>query len=486
MKLKLPCLKVLLVLCCALPLHCFSQDTLSTAQKLLAFPDKVFSAIAEKEQKLSSLLDKKTEKYLAKLQRQESKLKRTLLQKDSLLAKELFPDVKQPYAYIKQKAGELGALSSVYSGRLDSLTTALQFLQKPQLANLSKPAEVEKTLKGLQDLQGKLNATEAIKKQLQERRALLQEHFERLGMVRELKAYKKQVFYYQTQLEEYRQLINDPSKWEAKLLEVVQKLPQFQAFFARNSQLAQLFQLPGAGGSAGAGGAAASLAGLQTRASVQQAIQERFGSGAEVSSMLQERVQGAQSQLSELKDKAQKYTTGSFGSSTEELSMPEGFKPNNQKSKSFLKRLELGTNFQSQRARNYFPVTSDVGLSLGYKINDKSVVGVGASYKVGWGRGWDHIAISHQGVGLRSYVDWKLKGSIYLSGGYEQNYRSAFNSTQALKDYSAWQGSGLLGLTKKYKAGKLKGTMQLLWDFLSYQQVPRTQTILWRVGYNLK
>jgi len=42
-------------------------------------------------------------------------------------------------------------------------------------------------------------------------------------------------------------------------------------------------------------------------------------------------------------------------------------------------------------------------------------------------------------------------------------------------------------LSKKYQVSKnLKGEMKLLWDFLSYQQVPRTQTILFRIGYSLK
>jgi len=42
----------------------------------------------------------------------------------------------------------------------------------------------------------------------------------------------------------------------------------------------------------------------------------------------------------------------------------------------------------------------------------------------------------------------------------------------------------LIGVTKQYRiSSKLKGNVQLLWDFLSYQQVPRTQPLLFRVGY---
>jgi hypothetical protein len=142
---------------------------------------------------------------------------------------------------------------------------------------------------------------------------------------------------------------------------------------------------------------------------------------------------------------------------------------------------------QSQKSRNYFPVTSDLGLSLGYKLNDKSIIGIGAGYKLGWGRDIRHINITHQGVGLRSFLDWKIKGSFWLSGGYEMNYRSEFRSIEELKGLSAWQQSGLIGVSKvismKTKFFK-KTKMQLMWDFLSYQQKPQTSAILFRIGYN--
>ena len=43
------------------------------------------------------------------------------------------------------------------------------------------------------------------------------------------------------------------------------------------------------------------------------------------------------------------------------------------------------------------------------------------------------VYITHQGIGLRSYVDWQLKKQFYLSGGYEMNYNAAFKNIQQLK-----------------------------------------------------
>ncbi|MFI5131079.1 MAG: hypothetical protein ACHQFX_13850, partial [Chitinophagales bacterium] len=115
-----------------------------------------------------------------------------------------------------------------------------------------------------------------------------------------------------------------------------------------------------------------------------------------------------------------------------------------------------------------------------------SIIGVGVSYKLGWGQNWNHISFTNEGVGLRTYVDWRIKGGLWISGGYEQNYKRAFSESYLLRFNNAWQQSGLLGLSKvvplKTKFFK-KTKMQLLWDFLSYQQVPRSQSLVVRIGY---
>ena len=66
------------------------------------------------------------------------------------------------------------------------------------------------------------------------------------------------------------------------------------------------------------------------------------------------------------------------------------------------------------------------------------------------------------------------------------NYRTTFNSIAQLQDLNAWSQSGLIGLSKvvdvKSKFFK-KTKLQLLWDFMSYQQIPRTQPVIFRIGY---
>jgi hypothetical protein len=255
----------------------------------------------------------------------------------------------------------------------------------------------------------------------------------------------------------------------------------------KNSQLASLFRMPG---NPSDPSYIASLAGLQTRAQVNGLIQQQLAAGGPgAQQQFQQNIQAAQSQLQQLKSKTLK--AGGNNSNDE---APD-FKPNGQKTKGFLQRLEYGTNVQTQKASNFFPVTTDLGLSVGYKLNDKSVIGIGASYKMGWGRGWNHMRLTSEGMGLRSFIDWKIKGNFFLTGGYEQNYKPYLQNVLipsppaggGSRMGTAWQRSGLIGLSKiiavKTKFFK-KTKLQLLFDLLSQQQVPRTQLLLFRVGYN--
>ena len=167
------------------------------------------------------------------------------------------------------------------------------------------------------------------------------------------------------------------------------------------------------------------------------------------------------------------------------MDMPD-FKPNNQKTKTFWRRVEYGTNFQTVHNSYYFPTTSDFGLFVGYKLNDHGTLGIGASYKLGWGNGIKHVAFSSQGIGIRSFIDIQLKGSFYASGGFEYNYAKPFSSYQQLRQITDWTKSGLLGISKvvSLKSRVFKKTkVNLMWDFLSYRQVPRTQAVLFRIGY---
>lgn len=469
-----------IVLCLAFCLSVVAQGQTSLDSILRKVdPQKWAATIGQKAGSLKEKIISKSTKTLNRLQRQEEKLCRKMLKsKDSLAAKTALVDIKAKYGGMREKLNSPAILTTggQYISKLDSLTTTLKFLDQNGAGGKVKEA-LQKT-KALQD---KFKQAEEIQKFIKARKQQLKEQLEKLGMVKQLKKFNKEVYYYSAQIKEYRELLKDSKKLERKALKLLSKTKLFKDFFRRNSQFASLFRIPGDPNDPSS---QASLAGLQTRAQINNLIQQQIAAGGSgASAQVSQNIQDAQVHLTQLKDKVLK--AGGGGSGDE---LPD-FKPNNQKTKGFWKRLELGANVQTQKATNFFPVTSDIGVSLGYKLNDKSIMGIGASYKMGWGTGWRDLTISHQGLGLRSYVDVKLKGSFWMSGGYEQNYRAGFNSITQLQDMNAWQQSGLIGISKvvSLKTRLFKKTkLQILWDFLSSQQLPQTQSIIFRISYNVK
>jgi len=292
-------------------------------------------------------------------------------------------------------------------------------------------------------LQSQFQKSEEIKKFLKERKQYLKDQLGKLGFGKELKKLNKEAYYYSAQVQEYKQFLKDHKKAEKKGIELLSKTQLFKDFMGKNSMLASVFRMPSS--DPAALGSQANLAGLQTRAQVNSLIQQQIAAGGpNAQGQLRQNLQEAQGKLKELKGKFDQL--GNNGS--RELDMPERFKPNNQRTKNFWRRIELGANMQSQKSNGYFPVTSDIGLSAGYKLNDKNVIGLGISYKMGWGESIQNIKITHQGIGLRSFIEWKLKGSFWVAGGYELNFRNEIQHIEQLKDRSSWQASGLIGLSK--------------------------------------
>src|SRR5438445_4030417 len=109
------------------------------------------------------------------------------------------------------------------------------------------------------------------------------------------------------------------------------------------------------------------------------------------------------------------------------MTMPD-FTPNSQHNRTFFQRLRMGFNIQSSSSTSLLPAISSLGLSAGYMLNDKMVVGVGSAWQLGVGNGLDHFQFSNQGVSLRSFMDLRMKGSFWLTGGGEYTYMQTFSS----------------------------------------------------------
>jgi Skp family chaperone for outer membrane proteins len=522
-----------------------AQSTDSTAGKLANIPSRLLTRIQSKTASLNQQLTSQTQKYLQQMSQQEQQLQKKMSGVDSNGAKSLFANSAQHYAMLSNRLkNDTGSqsmkLSGPYHAYTDSLRGALAFLrQNPQLIQGSTPAttptlpgvsalpgattlqsasssltgstngissavqntsskltsattaaispkahavqaQLQKATSQLQALQAKMQDAAIIQQYIQQRQARIQQYLSKYsnlpsGVTNTFNGYNTKAAYYTQQVNSYKDMLDDPDKMFTTALAVLNKVPAFSNFMKSHSMLSSLS--PG-GGSAPTSNAAQAGQGLPSRDQVLSGIQGQMGKGGpSASSLSQQSTGSAMGMVSSMESKL-----SGLGSGGGNMTMPT----NPQKTQPFLHRLEFGINLQSTPSSYFFPATTDIGVSLGYKLNDHNRIGIGASYKIGWGGDISHVQVSSQGVSLRSFIDIQVKNSWFASGGMEYNYQPAVYSLHLFRDLANWEPSGLIGVSKiiSLKAKVVSSTkLSFLWDFLSYYQVPKPQPFIFRVGY---
>lgn len=458
-------------------------DTLLTA--IQDIPKKYLTNIDDKLDKYTSRVTSKTEKTLTKLAKWETKIK-TLLEKVSPeTAQRLFNNNQLTFttALEKYKQGQsiITEQRKKYNEYRDKLTTSIKYLeeQKDKLdSKLLQPlAKAKEQLNKYETTQDEMDAMEDFIRQ--RKNELIDEAVKYIGKNRALIKLDKEAYYYVETIRNYKELFSDKKKAEEVALKILNKIPAFKKFAAENSQLANFFAPAGLFPAIGSGNSIPIVNGLAPRSALQQFIQVSMPSSVSTNpvQLIQQQLADAGSLINKWKNKLNE------AGGMKNASLPD-FTPNTQRSKKFTQRFEFGTDIQFGNKINFLPATSEVSIKAGYKLNDKNVAGIGINYKIGLGNGWNNVKITNEGIGLRTYLKMKLKKSFDIQGGSEWNYFSQFKNIEQLRNQKSWQQSALLGLSRNYPVSKkLKGNIQLLYDFLHNYHTPHTQPFLFRIGY---
>jgi hypothetical protein len=253
----------------------------------------------------------------------------------------------------------------------------------------------------------------------------------------------------------------------------ISQLEKFQAFMSKNSMLATFFRLPGNGTILDRG----AVVGLQTRQTVEQLLESQLGvPGTSIEQQVNNLFQLSQSTMPQADN-----------DSLKRLGRAEKHDEKNQSQRSkttgIQDRLRFGFNFQTTRNNGMFPVTVDLAGQVNYRMSEKLYAGLGIAYKLGLGNNFQSMKLTHEGVGIRSGLDFNVRKSFYISGGFETNYFKRISDLRQLHDFSQWQNSAMLGVMHKVRIGKASSTIQLLYDILHNRHTPRTQPVLFRFGY---
>lgn len=474
----------------------------STFEQLQKFPANNFLYQTQKKvDQYKERIYHKTIKSLEKLSRWEDKIKKLLDKASPETSAQLFSDGKLSFNSLleKYKKGESVLENNMpqYDAYRDKLSTSLKYIGNAEIYFDSvlryKCLALSNNIK---QLDNNIGETEAIDKIITERKKLLlTAAVQFIGKSKWLVKINKETYYYSETLINYKQLFDDPGKSQKLALDILNKIPAFKHFFKSNSQLSSLFSLPGNDANE------ANLQGLQTRAAVNTMVRNSMGTInlPQTQQLLSAQLQLAQSQLNKVKDKLLKNGISSNWDGETPLGNKAGT-PNNQHSKTFKQRLDLSTNLQFGKSQGWLPSTADIGFGIGYKLNDKSTIGLGVAYKLGLGS-IKKIKFSHEGIGFRSFFDWKAANektkifkNIYLSGGFEMNYIPALADKKILTytgsdtSISTWQKSGLIGFSKKVnsKSKYIRSTkIQILYDIFHPKQASSDQRWIIRMGYGL-
>lgn len=174
----------------------------------------LYDGLQEKTAATLKELQTQTTHYLGKIEKEEMKLKNKLAKKHPDLSSHIFENFPKIEALDLPKGNPV----STYLPLLDSIQTSLQFLKLSQ----ELPSRL---LENLKELQSALEYKDALQKQLAAREAALIKIFESYGLSKQLKTFRKQVYYYRQQLSAIKDVINEPSKVETQLLSFLRSDP---------------------------------------------------------------------------------------------------------------------------------------------------------------------------------------------------------------------------------------------------------------------
>jgi hypothetical protein len=444
-----------------------AQD--SIINNKLSQAGKYLSETNTKAKRISNNLNKQTTDMLANLYLAESHMQETLQKVDPAAALKAFnnlPNNENDYVN-----NALAHLPAPLKGRLDDTQqTTLAFLKNNNSVLGKAGSQLDAVSKNYDAMMAQLQQAEQIKAYIQQRKEeLMQQLGNYTACAKQLQIFKSQVYQYSSKVQAYKQMLKDPHKAEAQAIAFLRNLPAYNDFIAKHSQIASLFNL-------GANfNDSRSLEGLQTRSMIDQVVQLQVGSGAGAMEQINTARDQFQQQFATLKNK--------FPNLSSAADMPD-YEPKDMKIKKILGKFKPGGNIQSQKNNQYFPGILNIEGQVAYQFHKNGSVGVGLAYMLGTGEGWSKIAFSNRGIGYRSFIDWRLKGSFFVNGGYELNHINAFSGIEELRHWNGFQESGLIGISEKYPIGpKLKANVMLLFDFLATRQLPKSDLFKFRVGY---
>jgi hypothetical protein len=363
-----------------------------------------------------------------------------------------------------------------YLPYLDTLKDVLEFLHKGpiQFTQFKNSQQLlSKSLEELKRLENKIGKIDEIRKCIQKQQQIIDQflHGYNQSLPNEIRRFNKLAYYYNSRLKNYQELFLHLDHLERRVIHDLIQIPSFSTFLNTHSQIALLFRIPEDYDNLH------SLDGLQTRSVISKQIEQKLQSaGLDGRQEIQQQIAIAREKINKLQEKLSNIGT------TEEI--PD-FTPKDIKSRTFFQRLERGANVGFNHTNGYFPQTTEIVGQLAYRMGQKSVIGTGLIFEIGWRGDIQKMHLFPYGLGQRFFMSYQLKRILHLNGGFEYQNNQIFSNVPSSYYQNKFTKRAFLGIERKYHINnKLNVDLMILYDFLYRKNIPWTQPVIFRAGYN--
>ncbi len=147
--------------------------------------------------------------------------------------------------------------------------------------------------------------------------------------------------------------------------------------------------------------------------------------------------------------------------------------PNPLKTKRFVDRLSYTANFQFDRRNSFLPASSTLAAGLSYQYFKNGNLGISGNFIQPMPKVQLHaedkwsVPVS-SGFGVRSFLDLKVRKSLFVQAGYERNFRPYNTGVANYHGGFNAMNSAMAGLKIVYpvKNKKSNPTLEIMYDFL--------------------
>lgn len=184
-------------------------------------------------------------------------------------------------------------------------------------------------------------------------------------------------------------------------------------------------------------------------------------------------LKAATDEVAELKEK--------FSEVTDLNDLSSAKKNNSLKGKPAKNRIVYGSTFQIHIVGK---TKIDLSPELGYRLNSRSEVGIGGTYRLFGNIDDPSLTINKPVVmGYRGYFERKLINNLYVHGEFE-SLKSMRHKTGEEREV-LWYNSFLAGLERRFDmSGRLQGQAQVLYNFNSRNNPLYGSPWVFRVGFS--